>query len=414
MTPGDGGAIDCGAPLPGSIVPIMAASATSREVHDARLNRRLSSLIFRAVRARTVRAVLSVIGVATSTLLVLVLLAAFRNPVVSVSDYLARPGIDAWVMPSGTDNLVRTAGFLPMSVVTGVREIEGVAQADPLVRVFVRATPPRSRAASEGGMMLLALGYRVPDGLGGPPEFERGRSPSGAGEIALDRAAAYRLHVDLGDTVRVNDRPCRVVGLTRKSNVLVTQFLFFDFEVAENASGLSEQTSFVVVRAKPGVAPAVIRRIRDEFPGTAVLSGQAFLANSLRESASGFLPVLMLISALGVLASALLVALLIQGLVEDRRSDIAVLGAMGVSLARIGGAVIVHACVLVAAGTLLGALAARGLEAVLERWVPTVQLAFVASDVLTTLAAFALAGIAGALAPVMRLKSIDPLEAFRT
>jgi putative ABC transport system permease protein len=392
----------------------MAASASPPPDHAARRSPGVSSLISKAIRARRIRAVLSVIGVATSTLLVLVLLAVFRNPVESVSDYLAQPGLDAWVMPSGTDNLVRTAGFLPMSIVNGIREIEGVERADPLVRVFVRVTSRASRAAHERSRMLLALGYRVPDGLGGPAEFDRGRPPHGALEVALDRAAAYRLGVGLGDTVRVNDRPCRVVGLTRKSNVLVTQFLFFDFEVAENTSGLSDQTSFVVARAKPGMAADVIRRIADEFRGTEVLSGPAFLDNSVRESASGFVPVLTLIAILGVLASALLVALLVQGLMEDRRSDIAVLGAMGAGILRIGVAMIVHAFALVAAGTLLGAIAARGLEAVLDRLVPTVQLAFATRDVVLTLAAFAVAGVLGALAPVMRLRAVDPLEAFRT
>ena len=360
------------------------------------------------------RAALTVIGVATSTLLVLVLLAAFRNPVVSLSGYVAQRGLDVWVMPAGTDNLVRSAGFLPISVLSGVREIEGVAQADPLVRVFVRATSPRRQAAPDRTLMLLALGYRTPDGLGGPSEFVSGRAPRGAGEIALDRAAAFRLRAGLGDTLRVNALPCRVVGLTTKSNVLATQFLFFDFAVAENTSGLSEQASFLIVRAKPGAAVDVARRIHEEFPGISVMSDADFLAGSLREAAAGFLPVLLLISILGVFASALLVALLVQGLVEDRRPDIALLGAMGVSVPRIASAVIIHACVLVCAGTVLGAILARGLGAVLDGVLPTVQLAFVPGDVLLTVGAFAVAGIAGALVPVLRLRRIDPLEAFRS
>ena len=374
----------------------------------------LSFLIRRAVRARPIRAALAISGVAISTVLVLVLLAAFRNPVVSVTDYLAQPGMDVWVMPSGTDNLVRTAGFLSMSLVDGIRDIEGVVEADPLVRVFVRVTPRRHSASTGRSLMLLALGYRIPGGLGGPPGFAQGRAPRGAGEIALDRAAAYRLRTSVGDTVLVNDRPCHVVGLARNSNVLITQFLFFDFQVAEGASGLSDQTSFVIVRAKDGAAALVARRIRDEFPGAAVFSGPEFLANSLRESAAGYVPILVLIAVLGILASAVLVALLVHGLVEDRRSDIAVLGALGVGSARIGAAVIVHACLLVGIGTLLGAFLARGLEGVLDQVVPTVQLAFVPGDVLLTLAAFIAAGVTGALVPAMRLRTIDPLEAFRT
>ena len=393
----------------------MAAYETADPVRATRRFRSLSSLIRRAVHARRIRALLTMIGVATSTLLVLVLFAAFRNPVLSVSGYVARPGCDIWVMPSGTDNLVRTAGFLPISVLMGIREIEGVTAADPLIRVFVRVSSRPGPAAPERSLMLLALGFRTPDGLGGPSEFVSGRAPRGVGEIALDRAAAFRLHATLGDTVRVNTQVCRIVGMTRNSNVLVSQFLFFDFDVAEHASGLSDQTSFVIVRAKPGLsAVELARRIRDEFPGITVLSDRAFLDNSLRETAAGFLPVLLLIVTLGVLASALLVALLVQGLVEDRRSDIALLGAMGVSIPRIGAAVILHSGQLVLTGTLLGAVAAGALGRVLDEVLPTVQLAFIPGDVLVTVAAFAVAGVAGALIPVMRLRRIDPLEAFQS
>ena len=357
----------------------------------------LSSLIRRAMRARPIRAALTSIGVATSTLLVLVLLAAFRNPLVSISGYLAQPGLDVWVMPNGTDNLVRTAGFLPMSVVDGVREIDGVVQADPIVRVFVRASsrpptgPPRD-------LMLMALGYRIPDGLGGPPEFAAGRAPLGAGEVALDRAAAFRLGVGVDDTIRVNELPRRVVGVTRKTNVLATQFLFFDFEVVEHTSGLTDQTSFIAVRTQAGAAADVAGRIRDAFPGVSVYSDREFIDHSVRESAAGFLPVLLLIAILGVLASALLVALLVQGLVEDRRADIAVLSALGVSLRRIGAAVIVHVWTLVAAGTLLGGLAAVALGGVLDDVLPTIQLAFEPADMAWTLVAFAAAGALGAAA----------------
>src|SRR5437016_4032281 len=89
-------------------------------VPTAHTHRELSSLIRRALRARRTRAALAITGVATSTLLVMVLFAAFRSPVFSISDYLDRQGMDVWVMPNGTDNLVRTAGFLPISVVSGI------------------------------------------------------------------------------------------------------------------------------------------------------------------------------------------------------------------------------------------------------------------------------------------------------
>ena len=379
-----------------------------------RPDKALASLIRKSIRGRRGRAVLMTLGVATSTLLVMVLLAAFRNPTLSLEAYLARPGIDLWVCPLGTDNLVRTAGFIPMSWLAGIREVPGVAVADPLVRIFVRVAPQHPRVGREPELMLLAIGYRVPGGLGAPPAFGSGRAPRGETEVALDRAAAYRLGVGLGDTLIVNGREAAVVGLTRGTNLLATQFLFFDVEVAERASGLLSQASFFVVRLGNGDSATVARRIEERFPSTSVIPRDRFLANSLRETASGFLPVLMLVASLGVIAATLLVALLVQGLVEDRRTDFAVLMAMGAAFSTVSLAVVLHVMTLIAAGCALGGLLLVALQSALDRLLPTVQLNYAPTDVAIALVAFALAGAAGAVVPTLRLKRIDPLEAFRT
>jgi putative ABC transport system permease protein len=263
-------------------------------------------------------------------------------------------------------------------------------------------------------MMLLAIGYRVHGGLGGPSRFASGRAPEGEFEAAIDRAAAHRLGVGVGDSLNVNGRIARITGITRDTNLLITQFLFFDFDVAANVSGLEEQASFVVVRARPGRTEAVASAIREAFPGVLVLRREVFERNSLREAASGFLPVLTLVTLLGVISGAVLIALLVQGVVEDRRADIAVLLAMGTGLDRIGIAVVGHAALLVALGTALGLVLSLSLGAALDALLPTVQLAFLPGDIALGWVAFALAGTAGALIPVLRMHRIDPAEAFRS
>ena len=357
---------------------------------------------------------LALFGVATSSLLVLVLFAAFRNPAAALTAYATQPGLDVWVTPAGTDNFVRTSGFLPAGLVADVRAIDGVAATDPLVRIFVRAVPLDPGPREDRGVMLLAVGYRVPDGLGGPPSFLAGRAPRGNGEVAVDRAAAFRLDVALGDTLLVNGVEVRVVGLTQGTNLLITQLLFFDVAVAESTSGLMDQVSFVAVSSQTADSQSLVRRIKDEFPGVNVIATGAFVSNSVRESASGFEPVLALIAVLGLLAAAVLIALLLQGLVEDRRAEIAVLAAMGMSANRIGVDIVLNASMLVGAGVVIGGSSSLGLQAALDRVLPTVQLTFMPADVAITLGAFFLAGVVGALLPVLRLSAIDPIEAFQS
>src|SRR5207249_3610373 len=144
-----------------------------------------ASLMRRALRSRPLRGAVVTLGLAISSLLVLVLLAAYRSPMQGIRGYIAQPGLDLWVSPLGTDNLIRTAGFLPLHMVDDLREIPGVRGADPLLRVFVRALPWRRNGHEhERNVMLLAMGYRVPAGLAGPPVIAAGRAPEGEIDVA--------------------------------------------------------------------------------------------------------------------------------------------------------------------------------------------------------------------------------------
>lgn len=377
----------------------------------------LGRLIAKAVRSRLVRAALAIAGVGTSTLLVLVLFAAYRSPVASVRAYTGQPGVDLWIGPAGSDNIVRSSGVLPGEVLDGVRTIAGIEKADPVLRTFVSVTRPAAAIASGAKrekMTMLALGYVVPDGLAGPPAFAAGHAPEGENQVAIDRAAAFRLGVVVGDVVRVNGRNADVVGITRGTNLIITQFMFADIEAAERAAGLDRKCSFIAARLAPGADGSVVgASIVERFPETAVYTREEFLANNLREGANGFVPVLTLVAALGIAMSSVLIALLVQGMVDDRRADIAVLLAMGAATGRLALALVLHATALVVIGSALGAIAARLLVAALSRFLPTIELTLLNGDLAFVAAVFCVAGMLGAAVPVLRLNRVDPLEAFR-
>jgi len=69
---------------------------------------------------------------------------------------------------------------------------------------------------------------------------------------------------------------------------------------------------------------------------------------------------------------------------------------------------------LVGAGVVIGGGSSLGLQVALDRALPTVQLTFMPADVAITLGAFFLAGVVGALLPVLRLSAIEPIEAFQS
>lgn len=351
-------------------------------------------------------------GVAGASLLLLVLLAAWRSATASAAAWPGQVGCDIWLTARGSDNFVRAGGFIASALADQALSVPGVAAAAPVLRTFVSLEAGQSGRA--GQLTALLLGYRGPYGLGGPPALAAGRSVERFGEIVLDRAAAHRLEVRLGDTVRAAGEPVKVVGLSRGTNLLGTQLAFGDLGEVGERMGAWERASFIAVRLAPGASvERVARSLAAKFPQVDVLTQTVFVANARREVAAGIVPLLVVLAALGAAVAAALVALLAQGLVEERHVDVAVLFALGTSLPRLARAAVAEVGKAVLLGSIAGAVAASVLGVLLDRLLPTVELIFRPADVAAALVLLASVGILGALGPVLRLGRIDPLEAFR-
>ncbi len=369
-------------------------------------------LLRRALRGRAGRAWLAGSGVAAASLLVLVLLAAYRGATSGVAAYVGQEGFDLWVAPRGIDNLVRSAGQLPVGAEEAVRAIPGVAEVGPILRTF--ATVEGGPAGDRRRLTLLAIGYRGPAGPGGPPFLVTGRAPASPDEISLDRAAAHRLGVAPGAQVDIAGDAARVVGITRGTNLLATQFAFVDLRAAEDALGAFGRPSFLVVRLASGAVPGSVKRaIEDRVPRSAAFPSDEFVRNNVREIAAGVLPVLALVTLLGFAVAVALVALLAQGLADDRRRDGAVLLALGASPRDVGLGVLAHVEKIVVLGAAAGAAVAWAAATGIEHVAPTVELAVLATDLVAAPAAFSVAAALAALGAVLSLGRVDPVEAFR-
>ena len=201
-------------------------------------------LIAKGLRARPMRFALCVGGIAVSTLLVLVLFASYRSVAASIRRYTGQRGLDIWVGAKGTDNLIRSSGVFDVTTLEEVRRVPGVARVDPILRAFVTAEAKGRR------FTLLGVSFRAPNGLGGPPLLERGRTPAASGEVALDQSAAHRLRINIGDMLAVNGVSMKVVGITSGTNLLATQFVFGKIDL--DGPGALPLASFGIVEVAAG------------------------------------------------------------------------------------------------------------------------------------------------------------------
>jgi ABC-type antimicrobial peptide transport system permease subunit len=375
----------------------------------------VATLLARALRSRRFRPWLAAAGIAICTLLVLALAGAFHGVRNSMASYAGQAAVDLWIAPPGSDNLIRGsfASLVPTALADSIRTLPGVRRVQPVLKAFL---PIRALADSLGQRRytLLAIGYEVPDGLGGPPAFAEGHPPKGRHQVALDRAAAWRLRVGLGDTIVLGGTKIVVTGLTRGTNILATQFFFADLGAASKIAGVKDQASFLLVALDSETDPvAMAQTIESRFPDWNVFTRAAFLANNEREVTAGFVPLLTLIAGLGVAAASILVGLLVHGVVEERRSDIAVLLALGARAPAVAAGVVRYALTLVCTGILAGVAGAWVLAVLLDRSLPVIPLSIAPLDALGVALLFTAAGLVAALVPVLSLRRIDPLEAFR-
>jgi putative ABC transport system permease protein len=373
-------------------------------------------LLTKSLRGRRVRTGLAVAGVATCTLLVIVIASAYRSVRTAMSDYAGQAAVDLWIAPQGADNMIRGSfvSFIPLADVESLRAVPGVAAADPILQGFLPVKSLKSNGPQKR-LTLLTVGFRLPDGLGGPPAYIKGRAPRAGDEVALDKAAAYRLSVGVGDTIEFIDREVVVAGLTTGTNILATQFVFADFDRVASASNTVGQASFVLIKLAPEAErERVIQTIEKRFPGLRAYAREHFVESNEREVSAGFVPLLTLVTVLGVGAAALLVGLLILSVVDERRGDIAVLMALGTGARAVGRGVLAQATALASKGAFIGVALSYGLNAALEAALPTIPLRISALDVALIALLFIMTGLGAALAPVVQLSAIDPLEAFRS
>jgi len=376
------------------------------------------SLLRSATRARQGRLLWAVAGIAAAALLVAVLHGSNRGVRSALRGYLDRPELSVWIAPRGIDNLVRSGGAVPRAWLAELAALPGVSRVGPVLRTFAsveaEAAPavPGEAVPEPRRQTLLCLFYAAPDGLGAPPELVEGRTPQADDEIALDRAAAYRLRAHAGERVRFNGYEVRVAGITRGTNLLGTQLVFGNLELGRRVLGSADQASFLLVE---GAEPErLAQRIREAFPEASVWTGAAFLANSDRELNAGFAGLTWLLSIVGAAVGALVVGLLVQGLVEDCRQDLAVLLALGARASTLALALGMEAMSIVLGGSLLGLALAYALGQWLDHALPTVDLVLSRDAVLIVLGLFASTGGLAGLAPIARLSRIDPMEAFRS
>lgn len=351
------------------------------------------------------RATLTVLGVAASLLLVLVLDGIFAGAIDRVTFYIRTSPADVFVSQSGVRTMHMSASTLPAETAALVEAVPGVAWAAPIA--FVSG----SVAGPQGRQLSYLIGYDTGTGRGGPTNLTAGRAPR-AGEAVLDEQAANQLGLNLGDRFSVMGTPVRAVGFSTGGSSITNTTVFVDLE--EFARIHDDRTSYVLAAVDPDTEPSVVAtRIRERVQGVTVQTREQFAASEARVVRDMSADLLRLMSTIGLSIALAVIALGLMTATLNRLRDYAVLKALGARTGRLAGSVAMQVLLTVALAAAVATIAAVGLAWLLPVAAPKIQISVTAAVVAQTTGSALLVGLLAALWPLRRIAAIDAATAFR-
>jgi putative ABC transport system permease protein len=360
----------------------------------------------RLIARDSTRFAITSVGVGMTVVLMLFLLALYEGVRTEANGWVGSREVDAWVVQRSTTNFIKASSILAASTVEALQG-PGVEEATPILRLISRVQAP--------GDTVTAIVIGLEEGSdAGRPRVVVGSPAPGSGEIVLDRALARTLGLSVEDSLTIEERPFRVIGLSRGTNSILTQFAFISLADAHALLGVDWVVSFVLVRGSDGIAQGpLIERLRERAPDADVLSQAAFSENNMGETREGLIPLLLTVAILGGLVAVVVLTLLLYGSVLERREDYALLKAMGASPGTLLRVVLGQAGAVVLGGLIVGPVAYLAAVPVVGALAPAVPVALTPLPVAAVVVGAFVIGGGASLLPLGRIQRIDPGEVFR-
>jgi putative ABC transport system permease protein len=367
----------------------------------------------------------------------------FLTGTLVLGDTLAA-SIDGYVSSAygDTDVVVRNAtrvsdapwgarGQIDASVLDGVRQVKGVANAEPTIE-------GSGQLLAKDGTVIPSRGPRTAgnwktDPKLNPYRLAEGRAPRAPDEVVIDRMFADEGHLKVGDRTAVltpEKVSVTVVGISMFGDEEAfgeTSFTAFSLDGARRhvAKG-ADRISGVAVRAEDGVDQAELAsRVRPVLPaGVQALTKKAQVEEGMSLVQNGFLRVFRTVLAafggVALLVAAFSIHNTFAITMAQRTRESALLRALGAGRRQVATIVGFEALVIGAAATLAGLAGGLGFAALLRELFIRFRIGIALEGLTVAATTFMIAvpvgllvTLAAALGPALKASRVPPLAALR-
>jgi putative ABC transport system permease protein len=377
------------------------------ETRHGRLTLSFTALVLKNLFRQRIRTTLTVIGISVGIAAIVALGVVTSSLKTSQSEVIQVGGADFLVVQKG-------AADLSFSTVSG-SDVNELARLPGIV-LAQGALFDITRVAANPYFFLLGRNLR--DVQMAPPVLLSGDlwSSDSADEILLGKDAASALNVKVGDTVTVDRRELRVVGIYSTGRTYEDRGGYAPLPVVQEMTFKPGVVTGIYVSVEEGTDPkAVANEVERAFPNLTTISDVSETSKVDQGVAVlDALNVAISVLAVGIGAIGVMNTMIMS--VYERTREIGVLRAVGWSSSRIIRMIIGESLALCLIGSLagiaLGILATRALlqiEIVRSLLVPE----YPSGIFLRAFGVAVVVALVGALYPAIRAVRLTPLEALR-
>jgi putative ABC transport system permease protein len=348
---------------------------------------------------------MSVAGVAFALLLVLVILSLYRGWSGATQLFNELPG-ELWVTQEGASDPFRSSSYVPADGAEALTQISGVQAVIPAYG--------RRIAFQENDYDLdvyfMSLG--VPDGVPVADETRERFLPEPGG-VVIDRVLANDTGLDVGDPVNILGETL-VVERVQPGGNPIFELAWLNAEDGRELLSLPGYVNYFVLATAPGadleeVAAAAVEAV----PGSSVSTSAEFADSMTKLVGEGFLPVVSVLVAIGLVIGGAVIALTTYTATIERARDFGVLKAVGASNGFVHRIVLRQSLIVGTAGAAIGVLVSTLVATLIKRGVPEFVTDLRWTDAAGLFGLALVVSVAASYVPVHRINRIDPAMVFR-
>jgi putative ABC transport system permease protein len=362
----------------------------------------MDNLVVSNIRQRPIRTLVSVAGVALGVCLVMLFTGLARGMSNDLQRRASNVRAEIIFTRPGAMQLTSSTANLSTKYVESLKQIEGVAEALPVIRYVF-----------QGGR---GFGFEQIEGVEWEPfarvneiRLDSGRPPQAPDEIVIDETKAGNNNLKLGDALKLfGDKSYRIVGIYSPESGARVKMTLAAMQQALESPG---KCTYILVKVRnPAEQVQVAERINAALPGNKIQFTRDIFTTL--EKTIPYLGVfLRVLVGLSAVVSAVVVMLAMYTTITERTREIGILKALGASRRYIVFIIESEAVLISLVGLAAGFVLSFAIGYSIHR-VYGLFFEFSWNWALTAAAIGILGGAFGALYPAVRASNLDAVSAL--